>query len=229
MFYITGDTHRDFRQIAKFCETMETSKDDVLIILGDTGINYYGGPRDNKLKQTLAELPVTLFCIHGNHENRPSNIPTYKEQEWNGGLVYAEEDYPSLLFGKDGEIFQLGGKSYAVLGGAYSVDKRYRLRNNRPWWEDEQPSGKIKQRAERALKGAGWQVHGVLSHTAPLSYEPREAFLPGVNQLFVDRSTEEWLDTIEKKLTYQIWYCGHYHINKDIDKLVFLFDEIREL
>lgn len=41
MIYITGDTHRDFGRIIDFCEENETTKDDILIILGDAGINYF--------------------------------------------------------------------------------------------------------------------------------------------------------------------------------------------
>ena len=42
-------------------------------------------------------------------------------------------------------------------------------------------------------------------------------------------STEEWLNTIEDKLTYSRWYCGHYHTNKIIDKMKFLFKDFLEL
>ncbi len=48
MIYITGDTHGDFRNVARFCKKMQTSKDDVLIILGDAGINYYGSEQDKR-------------------------------------------------------------------------------------------------------------------------------------------------------------------------------------
>ena len=30
----------------------------------------------------------------------------------------------------------------------------------------------------------------------------------------VDKSTEEWLEQIDKKLDYRKWYAGHYHIEK---------------
>ena len=33
-----------------------------------------------------------------------------------------EDDFPNLLFAKDGEIFDLEGHKAIVLGGAYSVD-----------------------------------------------------------------------------------------------------------
>ena len=35
MLYITGDTHRDFSRLY----SLEASSDDILIILGDSGIN----------------------------------------------------------------------------------------------------------------------------------------------------------------------------------------------
>jgi 3-oxoacid CoA-transferase subunit A len=41
MIFLTGDTHRDFYRIFEFCEENELKEDDILIILGDAGINYY--------------------------------------------------------------------------------------------------------------------------------------------------------------------------------------------
>lgn len=41
MFYITGDTHGEFDRIEEFCEHNFTTVEDVIIILGDAGINYY--------------------------------------------------------------------------------------------------------------------------------------------------------------------------------------------
>ena len=29
----------------------------------------------------------------------------------------------------------------------------------------------------------------------------------------------------EEGFNYKKWYCGHFHINKTIDKMIFLFDE----
>ena len=59
----------------------------------------------------------------------------------------------------------------------------------------------------------------VLSHTCPYKYEPRDAFLPIIDQSTVDDSTERWLDGIEEKVDYKAWLCGHWHIEKQIDKL----------
>lgn len=40
MYFITGNTQGDSRYSERLCIT-DTSKDDVMIILGDAGINYY--------------------------------------------------------------------------------------------------------------------------------------------------------------------------------------------
>ena len=228
MIYITADPHGEFHHIADFCKRMKTSIDDIIVILGDVGLNYYGGKRDRVQKELLDSLNTTFFCIHGNHEKRPSNISSYHTKEWHGGKVYVEEAHPNLLFAMDGELFDLNGLQTIVIGGAYSVDKFRRLQNHWSWWPDEQPSDETKQKVERTLDRLGWKIDIVLSHTVPLKYEPVEAFLPMVDQSTVDRSTEVWLDKIEDRLSYRRWYAGHYHIEKRIDRLKIMFQSFRE-
>ena len=115
--------------------------------------------------------------------------------------------------------------SYRI-GGAYSVDKFYRLARGYGWWPDEQPSQEIKDKVIQTLDACGWQVDTVLSHTCPYPYEPREAFLPMIDQSTVDDSTEKWLEEIERKLKYDHWFCGHWHIDKHIDRMHFLFHSV---
>jgi len=226
---ITGDTHGDFGRVESMCVLADTSKDDLLIILGDAGINYYGGKKEIQFKHLLADLPITMLCIHGNHERRPESLGTYEEAPWHGGVVYMEREFPNLLFAKDGEIYEINEKKCIVIGGAYSVDKEYRLEKNWGWWADEQPSDEIKCRVVNRLNKENWRVDVVLSHTAPLKYEPREMFLDFIDDSKVDKSTEIWLDSIEDRLDYDQWYCGHYHTNKTIDKIRFLHNDFIEV
>ena len=134
MIYITGDTHRDFARLF----SLENKKDDILIILGDICINYYLNDEDKNLKEWLKEFKIKLFCVRGNHEERPENIKSYQETEMFGGKVFIEKEYPYLIFAKDGEIYNIEGKSILVIGGAYSVDKNYRLAYGYNWFKDEQ-------------------------------------------------------------------------------------------
>ena len=88
MIYYTGDIHGQKYEIERFCKRFNPTREDTIVILGDVGANYSRDERDAELKAALNKLKPTILCIHGNHEIRPWNIPTYKTKEWNGGTVY---------------------------------------------------------------------------------------------------------------------------------------------
>ena len=225
MIYVTGDLHGEWYRVSEAVDRYQIQADDKIVLLGDVAVNYFGDDSDRYRKENLNKLGIPVLCIHGNHEMRPATIRTYHESQWNGGTVYIEDEYPNLLFAKDGEVYDLSGQKALAIGGAYSVDKGYRLRMNMNWFPDEQPSAEIKATVEQKLEELDWKVDIVLSHTCPAHYMPAEAFLSGVDQSTVDNSTEHWLGEIEQKLDYKAWYCGHWHINKRIDRMHFLFGD----
>lgn len=207
MWYITGDIHGNIQRI----ESFSSKTSDPIIILGDCGFNYYGSKRDELLKEMASELPNTILCIKGNHEIHPDQLDFYNTKEWNGAEVFFEDKYPNILFAKDGEIYEIDGKKVFVIGGAYSVDKDYRIARGWKWFPSEQPSHETKMKCLKTLDKAGWKVDIVLSHTAPLKAEPRHLFLSFIDQRKVDKTTEEFLDEISDKLSFEKWYFGHYH------------------
>ena len=276
MVFLTGDIHGNPYQLVEFCNQHNLTKDDIIVIMGDAGFNFFLSDRDKRIKNKIKKVKPTFLCIHGNHEARPTQISTYKSQIWHNGAVFYEEEYPNLLFAKDGEIYDLEGKKCMAIGGAYSVDKYFRiinyiLKNNIPieqeffnkalslvngdlidddkkiqnaltkfaikelpygktsWFEDEQPDENIKNHIEENLEKNNYQIDIIFSHTCPSKYIPIEMFLSGINQSSVDNSTEDWLNEIEEKTSYQKWYCGHWHTNKSIDKIEFLFHTIKTL
>lgn len=221
MIYITGDTHRDFSRL----NNMNFSKDDMLIILGDSGINYSLTIEDYAIKGYLNKIGIKIFCIRGNHEERPENIESYKKIEMFGGKVFIENDYPNLMFAKDGEEYTIDGKSVLVIGGAYSIDKEYRIMYGYKWFKDEQLTKREMDTIYEKVKERHYDI--VLTHTCPLKYEPIEVFLKGIDQSKVDKTMEKFLDKIEKSIDYEKWYCGHYHTEKKIDKLEFMYDNVK--
>lgn len=224
MIYFTGDIHGVVDGVVNFVNfvnKVHPSTDDVIVLLGDVGANYYRDQRDNLLKALLNDLGTVFLCIHGNHERRPTTIPGYVETEWHGGRAWVQPEYPNLIFAKDGEIYTLNGLRYLVIGGAYSVDKYYRLSRGWGWWPDEQPSKEIKAYVEQQIQSKSFDI--ILSHTCPFKYEPTEMFLGVIDRRTVDDSMERWLDTIEDAGKYKAWFCGHWHTDKRIDKMHFLF------
>lgn len=229
MNYKTGDTHGKFSRIYEFCDQQQDlSKEDIMIILGDVGLNYFCDKRDGKRKKRLSSMPMTFLCIHGNHEKRPNTINSYMQKVWNNGIVYYEIEFPNILFAEDGEIYDFNGDKVMTIGGAYSIDKVNRIINRYQWFSDEQPSSQTKVYVEEQLDEVNWKVDMVLSHTCPRNYLPKE-YLKDINQhSSIDQSTEIWLETIEQKLNYKRWFCGHHHININLGKVRFLFEEIIE-
>ncbi len=197
----------------------------MLIILGDVGINFYLDEEDEYYKKTLNKLNTKLFCIRGNHEERPENIKTYKEVDMFEGKVFIEEKYPNLIFAKDGETYNIDNKKVLVIGGAYSLDKYYRILYKSQWFKDEQLTKEEMDNIYNKVKGKHFDI--VLTHTCPYKYEPKEVFIPGIDESKVDRSMEYFLDKIEENIDYDKWYCGHYHTEKQIDKLEFMYGRIK--
>lgn len=226
--YVTGDKHGDFSRIMRFCNQQDTTRNDLMIILGDAGINYYLDSRDADFKQQAIELPITLLCIHGNHEERPENISTYQQIDFCGDIAYCEPEYPNIIFAKDGSIYELNGAKTLVLGGAYSVDKYYRLMRGWNWFESEQITDKRKAEIEQILDRAKWNVDYVLSHTCPYDTRPTHLFLRGIDQSLVDSSMEVWLQKIADKLDFKRWYFGHYHGDWDNGKYTMFYTDIEK-
>lgn len=246
-YYITGDTHGQFKHIKTFLENSKITRDDVIIILGDSGINYSCYRMDaskkiikinnlhpeywlhDNLLKYLSKLNVTFFCIQGNHEARANLVKGYKEKLWNNGPVFYNPIAPNVMFAKDGAIYNINNKKVFVCGGAYSVDKEFRLRvkSGYKWFEEEQPDDEIKELCFTVLKNN--KVDIILSHTCPHTYMPVEAFLPQIKQNQVDLSTEKFLQDIYNQYGKKIekWYCGHFHIDKQIDNLEFLYHSIK--
>lgn len=129
------------------------------------------------------------------------------------------------MFAKDGETYEIDGKSFLAIGGAYSVDKYFRLARGWKWFEDEQISKPMRTRILNKIKGKHFDY--VLTHTCPYEWRPTELFINGIDEDTVDTSMEKWLSEVEQNINYGHWFFGHYHGHKKInDKADMLFREV---
>ena len=225
-FYVTGDKHGQFHTILQ--NEIVKDPNNAIIILGDAGINYYLRDWDDKLKKEISENSQCMwYIVRGNHEARPQDVSVPYEiiwDPWVSGQVYVQEEYPNIRFFLDfGEYF-INGSHVAVIGGAYSVDKWWRLARagvlkksdlnyNNPkrtgWFPNEQLSKEEMERANYVFEGKIFDF--ILSHTCPLSFQPTDLFLSAVNQSEVDTSMEQWMDQLKDKMDWFVWLYGHYH------------------
>lgn len=170
---------------------------------------------DSHLKNALdSRYNFTIYCLRGNHEARPQNVPGMKlvYDENVKGEVYMQDKWPKLRYFKDWGVYSFNGYKVAVVGGAYSVDKFYRLQNNLRWFEDEQLD--VEEMIHCTRDFTNIQADLVLTHTCPVSWEPRDMFLASVDQSRVDKTMELFLDELAQVFDWNVWCFGHYHADR---------------
>lgn len=217
--FITGDIHGSLERIENLCEDCETTREDAVIILGDCGFNYWGDRREQHLKKCAAKLPITFLCVRGNHEERPESRRNMKFVEISYDPIvpngyFFEEEYPNILYVADGSILELNGKSCLFVGGAYSVDKYYRLERGWNWFSDEELTSE--ERCNILDKVDHRTFDFIFSHTCPSSEIPTDTFLPFIDQSKVSRAMENFFETLKNIVDFKAWYWGHFHIDRGI-------------
>ena len=213
-WYITGDKHGDFS--ALFSENPEIleNSDNAVIVLGDAGVNYYLDKRDNHIKEALNNVGCLWYIVYGNHESRPSRVYGMCHiYDLNvSGWVWYQSEYPNIRYFDDYGIYTIHGLKTAVIGGAYSVDKYYRLERGWQWFPDEELSDEEMDSCAALMKGKRFDL--VLTHTCPLSYEPRDLFLSFIDQSTVSKRMEEFLDKVKNNVDWGILLFGHFHADR---------------
>ena len=219
---ITGDTHGKVEhrlyQIAYSFENL-VPEETAVIILGDAGLNYYLNKTDRMEKERSSVYGYRIYCVRGNHEQRPQHVEGMMlvDDEDAGGKVHMEEDFPLIRYFTDGGEYTIADKSVLVIGGAYSVDKYHRLERATGhsfsgWFEDEQLNTEERANIMAAISGKHYDF--VLTHTAPIAWEPTDLFLRGIDQSTVDKTMECWLQEVAESITYGQWLFGHYHADR---------------
>ena len=229
---ITGDTHGGMATITRVSNINRNMncipEESAVIILGDSGLNFWLNDTDKKYKKILNNLNYHIYCVRGNHEERPENIPgmVLIEDENVDNAVWMQEEFPNIRYFVDGNEYTIGGHSVLVLGGAYSIDKWYRLaragyapeeaETANPkkcgWFKDELLT--LQEMSNIWDKICGKRYDFIFTHTCPLSWEPTDLFLQGVDQNQVDKSMELWLDKVQQVVDWRVWLFGHFHADR---------------
>lgn len=223
--YILGDIHQSFKPIRDLYNTLthdtniekHPSNTDTLILLGDSGANFFGNYMDRNFKKKLGSYKFNYFIIRGNHDKRPEDCYRENPADWTqevyfGNTVFVEKAHPYIKYALDHPaVYEINGHSTLVIPGAYSVDKLYRIRYNLGWFENEQLSENEMRLGKELAVELEKKVDLVLTHTCPKIYQPTDLFLSVVDQSTVDNAMERYLGEIECDLDYKLWLFGHYH------------------
>lgn len=214
--FITGDTHGTIEisrlSFDNFPEGRDLTKNDYVIICGDFGLIWTEKP-DTEEKwwlRWLNDKPWTTLFVDGNHENH-MRLNSYEVSEWHGGKVHKIND--SIIHLMRGQIYDINGYKWFTYGGAESTDKAYRI-PYKSWWPQETPSVEDYNEAIHNLHKIDFKVDYILTHAAPQNILEKIFYNPRTTT----NGTPYQLYDFYRACNFKHWYCGHYHINCDIEK-----------
>ena len=218
MIFVTGDTHR-VRDIEKlepyrFPEQEMLTRSDYLVIAGDFGGLWTGDEQDDEVLEYHNNKNYTTLFVAGNHENFDL-LEQYPVEEWHGGKIRRIRENVIQLM--NGQIFDIDGKKIFIMGGATSIDRILR-QEGISWWPQEEPPYEEYEEAVEKLKGCGYKVDYIITHTCP------EAVRRFVNDLYgeaieYESQVEKFLDLVLKNVKYRKWFTGHLHKDRELNNI----------
>jgi hypothetical protein len=111
-------------------------------------------------------------------------------------------------------------KKFLVIGGARSIDKKFR-KLGISWWEEEEPTYADYYKTLHSIEEHKNEVDYVISHTAPTS-AIKQMF--GFSEKYFDPTTV-MLENIQERTKFKQWFFGHFHENKTFEKFTCLFEK----
>lgn len=208
MIYITGDTHGIQNRILYIERNSNIAKGDTLIICGDFGYILRNDKTENIFLTDLESRLYTICFCDGNHENFPA-IYSYPTEIWNGARIHRIRK--NIVHLMRGQVFDIDGKKFFTMGGAYSIDKYMRLENV-SWWKEELPTKAEYIEAEVSLKENDNCVDYIITHTAPAEIIHHMGYRPDVHE-------EElcgFLERVMHGVVFKKWFFGHWHTDTEI-------------
>ena len=183
----------------------------------------------SKLSRPLTALKDQMENTGIENLDAELKVPATDDEVQAVGIAYQNFQYPNIYHAVNGNTYYIAGHPCLVVGGAASIDKEYRQMMGWYWTEHEVIS-------LQDMNNILHQIHTrhfdfVFTHTIPTPYIPTDLFIKGVDQSKADRRMEDFLVRVKKEITYDKWYCGHWHANRknagpNID---ILFDEVEQI
>lgn len=207
MEYIRGDTHGDSAVWAApgYGIRQYVKEGDFLFICGDFG--YVDKPY---VLDELETFPFTILFCDGNHENF-GMLNQYPLEMWNGGKIHRIRE--NVIHLMRGQVYEINGKKYFVMGGAASIDKKY-LVEGICWWPEEVPSEEEIEEAKRNLKRVNYEVDVIITHAPTKEAMDEFKLRPIAQEERLRRFLDKWIPLV---VTYKHWYFGHIHLDAEVE------------
>jgi len=205
MIYLMSDPHGGEYTTALDEYLSVCTSDDILIILGDLGINFGHNGETEAFTQKFLSLKENIIFIEGNHDNHPYFNSLPEAERYGDRVNVLTENIVRL---KRGGIFEICGKTFFVMGGCESSAK---WKDMGLLYEGEDPTAEEIAHGIENLKAHGNKVDYILTHKySPAQHRPKGEYGP--------LSLYGLMDHIDENVEFTHWYAGHWHLDKVVDE-----------
>ena len=209
MIYVTGDMHGDESRLYDK-EWRKLRASDTLIVCGDFGFLWDNSAREQSTLKYLGSRKFNICFLDGTHENFDL-LQKCRLTVWKGGKVHRISG--NLYHLMRGEIYTIEGVKIFAFGGGESLDKDFRLEQNR-WWKNELPTPTEMAIGAANLDEQDGEIDYIFTHEPPSLVKSAMLLRTGdtdhVNKL------NGYLEEIGKFCSYKQWYFGSLHEDRRI-------------
>lgn len=190
-----GDVHGNAEYIRSLKDYISEQEIDRIIQVGDLGILWDTTDPDKcEVAQAIHELDTEFWFIDGNHDNH-HNIRGMDQQITD-----------LIRYIPRGSVEEIDGLKFGFLGGAYSIDKKWRTKDV-DWWDIEEPT---EEEAELLLDK---DLDILITHDAPYSVHPLKLVQLPKNEEEASEKTRILIDKVMYNNNPSRVFCGHWHQN----------------
>jgi len=213
---LIGDIHGEFGRLPKILS--QIPKDAIILQVGDFG--WWPGLQPVYLRARAAVgYDFHIRFIEGNHDHvrlvgECNKAAEESTESW--------RDWPGAEYVPRGSVLELDGKRILFMGGANSLDRRWRPHNFGPhaWFDEEEVTEEDVMRAvANVIEGDEDDSRGIdliVAHTPPDSVIRSNFSEDGLRMFDID--PRKWVDRSARNVE-ALWrslgkpplWCGHMH------------------
>lgn len=220
MIMLLGDIHGDINVLKNAIKIAMAKKATALIQVGDFGLMQKHGI-ETGFYNAIKDSTIPVYFIEGNHDDCSRWVEHTEVTQ-----IYLDAN---LFYIPRGTVMEIDGRTIAFMGGAASIDKNYRLRQNMHWDSKEEVT---QENINLLLKNAeGKKVDMFITHCPPQTvvdehFDPRNKLMFGVGLDWNDPS-QDFIENAWKALGYPFIYSGHMH--RFVEGMTYCIIDINQL
>lgn len=200
---VVGDTHANASWLTRMLDLAVKRHCDALVQVGDFGYfprQPWGTEFLKAASESVDDYGVPVYWLDGNHDDFDSlkDVGAYDATE----MV---EVGPGVTYIPRGHEWQWDGTKFLAMGGAYSIDRQYRV-DGVSWWPEELVT---REQVDRALDGGSIDV--MFTHDAPQGIWPPPLFRPLPVEPATSMGNRKAIQAIVDARSPRLLFHGHYH------------------